>query len=433
MDSNAVTSLDACYISCAHEVKQVEGVKTRLAQLRVRDDELTAVIERATADREAVRAEMASVNDELNALANAPVSGERDPTVSLPDEILELIFLMVSFGVLWYGVLERVCQRWGQIVQDSPLVQRRIQAERWAAYEARAIMPMELKGHTGGIGALALGLDGKIYSGSNDKTIRVWSGVDGALLCTLPGNGWRVLWHALAVGPEGKIYSINSACNGVQMWSDVDGAHLTPVQGRSGHGVALAVGLDGKIYSSALCCELAGSDQGAIGVWSGEDGAHLQTLVGHTRSVYALAVGPDGKIYSVGNDSSVRVWSGMDGEHLLTLEGPLPNVASLAVGPDGKIYTGSHRGTIRVWSGVNGALLQTLVGHRDSVAALAVGADGTLYSGSSDGTIRIWSSIDGTCLQTIVAHSGHRVGFVVLGLDGKLYSASTATDTIRIW
>ena len=70
---------------------------------------MTAVIERATAEQQAVHAEMASVQDELNTLINAPVSGGRDPTLSLPDELLVMIFLMMPFEALWGGVCERAC------------------------------------------------------------------------------------------------------------------------------------------------------------------------------------------------------------------------------------------------------------------------------------------------------------------------------------
>ena len=59
---------------------------------------------------------MASAKDELDALVNAPVSGDTDPTLWLPDELMEMIFLMAPFEELWGGVCERVCQRWTQIV-----------------------------------------------------------------------------------------------------------------------------------------------------------------------------------------------------------------------------------------------------------------------------------------------------------------------------
>ena len=191
--------------SSSDAVQQVDGMKTRLAQLCARDDELTAVIERAMAEREAVRAEMASAKDELDALINAPVSGGRDPTLSLPDELMEMIFLMVPFEALWEGVCKRVCQRWRRIVRESALVKRRKQEERWVAYAAGVIQPRVLEGHTNIVRALAVGLDGKMYSGSYDKTIRVWSHVDGAHLRTLEGHTDNV--RALTVGLDGNLYS----------------------------------------------------------------------------------------------------------------------------------------------------------------------------------------------------------------------------------
>ena len=294
-------------IGSTPEVELVDEAKARLARLCARDNELTAVIERATAEREAVREEMASVKDDLDTLVNAPASGGCDPTLWLPDELMEMIFLNVSFEMLWGGVCARVCQRWRQIVRESTLVKRRKQDEKWMAYEAGLIKPRVLKGDTHGVRALAAGLDGKIYSGSNDKTIRVWSGVDGTHQQTLEGHTSDV--YALAVGLEGKIYS-SSLDSTIRVWSGADGTHLQTLRGHAHCVFALAVGLDGKIYS--------GSYDKTIRVWSGVDGAHLQALRGHTSCVSALAVGLDGKICSGSWDRSIRVWSWVDGTHAFT-------------------------------------------------------------------------------------------------------------------
>ena len=348
-----------------------EAMESRSGQLCARDDELAAVIERARAERQAVHAEMASVKDELDSLVSAPVSGGHDLTLWLPDELMEMIFLMVPFEALWDGVCERVCRRWGRIARESILVTRRKQDERWVAYEAGIISPRRLEGHKAGVSALAVGQDGKIYSASYDHTIRVWSGVDGTYLQTLKGHTSPVV--ALAVGLDGKIYSADMT---IRVWSGVSGTHLRKLEGHTDLVVALAVGLDGKIYS--------GSCDTTIRAWSGVHGAHLQTLEGHTDSVLSLAVGLDGKIYSGSNDRTIRAWSGVDGAHLQTLEGHTSTVIALAVGPDGKIYSGSGDHTIRV----DGKHLQTQL---TAVTVLAVGPDGNLYSGSWRGLfIRVW-------------------------------------------
>jgi len=175
-------------------MEQVDGVKARLSRLHSHDKELLevierataehdaavqkaraerdAVIERATAERKAVRAEMASAESELDALINAPVSGGRDPTEWLPDELIVMVILMLPFEVLWSGACERVCQRWARLMESAP-VKRRKRDGRWTAYESGVIKPRVLEGHTNAVYALATGHDGKVYSGSDDTTMGV--------------------------------------------------------------------------------------------------------------------------------------------------------------------------------------------------------------------------------------------------------------------
>jgi WD40 repeat protein len=390
----------------ASAADQVDGVKAHVTALHARDTELLAVIEmanavhdaeieraravrdaaieRETAECEAVRAEMASAESELDALVNAPVSGGRDPFEWLPDELVLMIMLMLPFEVLWSGACKRVCQRWARLTESAP-VKRRKRDGCWAAYEAGLIKPRELEGHNQGVCALAVGLGGKVYSGSEDKTIRVWSGDDGTHLQTLVGHTSWVC--ALAVGFDGKKMYSGSKDKTIRVWSGDDGTHLQTLEGHTSSVRALTVGLDGKVYS--------GSEDKTVRVWSVTDGTHLQTLEGHTHDVRALAVGLDGKVYSGSEDETIRVWSCTDGTHLQTLEGHNYCVTSLAVGHDGNVYSGSHNSTIRVWSATDGTHLHTLedlfVELEGWVYALAVMRDGTLVSG---GIYDIYEDVD---------------------------------------
>jgi WD40 repeat protein len=367
---NAASALVADDVSLGSTpvAERIDSVKVQLAVLRKRRQS------------KAVRGEVVLTERELDALVNAPVSGGRDPFEWLPDELIVMIMLMLPFEVLWGGVCERVCLRWARLIESAP-VKRRKRDGRWAAYEAGVIKPRELEGHTECVYALAVGIDGKIYSGSNDTTIRVWSGDDGTHLQTLAGHTDEV-------------------------W-------------------ALAVGLDGKVYS--------GSNETTIRVWSGDDGTHLQTLVGHTHYVLALAVGLDGKIYSGSSDDTIRVWSGDDGTHHQTIVGHTNYVCALAVGLDGKVYSGSIDKTIRVWSGVDGTHLQTLVGHTGEVRALAVGLDGKVYCGAYTG-ICVWSCSDGALLHWLREPQSLNVCSVVFGLDGSLLTGREgAAKNLLMW
>jgi hypothetical protein len=49
----------------------------------------------------------------------------------------------------------------------------------WAAYESAAIHPRLLEAHTDCVRSLAVGVDGKIFSGS-EGMIKEWSGDDGS-------------------------------------------------------------------------------------------------------------------------------------------------------------------------------------------------------------------------------------------------------------
>jgi WD40 repeat protein len=412
----AASALDGHTPECA----EVDGVKGRLSELRTREGELQSTIDRLVAERDAVRAEVASVESKLDTLVNVPVSRGRDPFEWLPDELLVMVLVMLSGATLCSGACERVCQRWARLMESSP-VKRRKQSSKWAAYESGVIQPQSLDGHTRRVRSIAVGLDGKIYSGSEDTTVKVWSGEDGTLLRTLVGHTSVV--YALAVGLGGKVYS-GSGDHTIRVWSGDDGSHLRTLLGHTDAVRALAVGLDGKIYS--------GSFDDTIRVWRGDDGAHLNTLVGHTDTVSALAIGLDGVVYSASADRTIRVWGGDDGTHMRTLVGHTYVVFSLAVGLDGKICSGSYDTTIRVWRYDDGALLQTLEGHNENVCALVVGLDGTLFSASEDRTLRVWRVDNGALVHAHTVQCASVVNALAVGRGGTLHAGANNGNVI-IW
>jgi hypothetical protein len=387
-------------------LREMSGVAALTRARAVRD----AAIERVTAEREAVRADMASAESEFDALVRAPVSGGRDPFEWLPDELIVMIMVRLPFEVLQGSVCERVCQRWERLMERAP-VQRQKRDGRWAAYEAGAIKPRTLE-HGGAVYALAVGLTGKVYSGSDGMMIQVWSVENGSHIQTLVGH--RAVVSALAVGLTGKVYS-GSYDRTIRVWSGDDGTHLKTLVGHSLAVSCIAVGLDGKVYS--------GSHDGMIRVWSGDNGTHLKTLVGHSLPVSCIAAGLDGKVYSGSLDKMIRVWSGDDGTHLKTLVGHSLAVSCIAAGLDGKVYSGSHDGMIRVWSGDDGTHLKTLaelqLGQR--VLSLATGPKGIIFSCLLNNTVQVRRCGDGALLYTLRGDT-HEMYALAVTRDGTLFS-----------
>jgi WD40 repeat protein len=96
-----------------------------------------------------------------------------------------------------------------------------------------------------------------VYAGSDDTTIRAWSGEDGTLLRTLLGHTATV--HCLAIGPDGTIFS-GSHDKTVRLWSGVTGALRYTLPATHSR---LAISADGKLYTS-LSHSVA---DGVIVVW----------------------------------------------------------------------------------------------------------------------------------------------------------------------
>jgi WD40 repeat protein len=161
-----------------------------------------------------------------------------------------------------------------------------------------------IEGHTEVVNMVVVGrnINNNVYSGSDDGTVRVWSGDTDTHIATLATKKTR----------KHKI-------------------------------VSLAIGADGKVY--------AGTANGMIHVWSGSstDPHHqyLYTLVGRSARVHAIVVDREGRVFStVGND--IWMWQGRTRSK--TLRGHTGAVTSLALNSNGDLYSGSMIDkTIREW------------------------------------------------------------------------------------
>jgi hypothetical protein len=373
------------------EQRRIAGIKARLAVLRAREraegvalKHRAATKTRAAAERrrltaEIAEAEIAEAEAELDAAVQAPVSGGRDPTAWLPDELIIEVLLVVPYAALWKGSCSLVCRRW-RALAATRLVRARaraLQVGRWEAYASKWIEPRWISHDP--VFSLAVGPDGTVYCGGNGA-ISVLSGVNGSKVRTLEGHTRLVC--CLAVAPDGTVYS-GSYDNTVRVWSGADGAHLRTLAGHISGIWEVAIGPNGKVYS--------GSMDHTVRVWSEDDGAHLNTLIGHTMPVCNVACAPNGTVYSGSVNGTIRVWSGDDGAHLRTLVCHAP-VATIACGPDGTMYSGSYDNLIRVWSGVDGAHLRTLRGHSTPLQSIVCTNDGKVFSGSHNEELFVWAS-----------------------------------------
>jgi hypothetical protein len=117
-----------------------------------------------------------------------------------------------------------------------------------------------LTGHSSNVRALAVSPDGRtLYSGSDDKSIKVWGLPGGECVKTLTGHSDWV--GALAVSPDGRTLCSGSSDRSIKVWGLPGGECVKTLTGHSsGYVRALAVSLDGRTLHS-------GSSYMSIKVW----------------------------------------------------------------------------------------------------------------------------------------------------------------------
>jgi WD40 repeat protein len=284
-------------------------------------------------------------------------------------------------------------------------------------------------GHTDGVSALVMLPDDQLASGSGDRTVRLWDPKTGAETARLVGHMGRV--NALAVLPDGQLAS-GSYDDTVRLWDPKIGAETALLEGLWPGVTALAVLPDGQLAW--------GLYNGTIELWDPKTGFETARLEGHSDRVIALVVLPDGRLASGSRDQTIRLWDPKSGAETARLEGHTSEVNVLAVLPDGRLASSSWENrpgssdwdnAIRLSDLKTGAATARLEGHTSGVSALAVLPDGRLASGARDQTIRVWDPKSGTETASPKSHTSVVLVMAVLP-DGRLAQGSQ-DGVIQLW
>lgn len=187
-----------------------------------------------------------------------------------------------------------------------------------------------------GVASLAISEDNFLYSGSGDKTIKVWALQDYSLVTTMEGH--KSLVSALVI--DGEVLYSGSWDGTIRLWWRTDHSPLAVLEGLLELGAVRALAVSAEFL-------LAGYHSGKIQVW--KDETCLNTLAAHDGAISSLCLDGD-KVFSGSWDGNVKVWNIME-----LLDDATPSlvdsfgsaVASLAC-HDGKVYIGLATKTIIV-------------------------------------------------------------------------------------
>eukprot|EP00035_Acanthoeca_spectabilis_P039651 m.64006 g.64006 ORF g.64006 m.64006 type:complete len:494 (+) comp9692_c0_seq2:526-2007(+) len=361
-----------------------------------------------------LKAQIAKIEVDREVVVVEPVSNGRDPTLWLPDELLLLVLLSAPFEAVWTGVCGRVCRRWRALC-TARSVKRRMWQGRWAAYSRKEIVPKVLLPPGSWAGGLAVGGGNDVYTSSDDSPlVQVRSSRDGSVSRTLRGHT-GVVW-AFAFGNNGKVYTGSQDAT-VRVWSAATGAHLATLEGHTLEVLDVAVGgPDNRVCS--------GSADGTVRLWSGDDGSALRTISG-LFLVCAVAVGRDGQVYAGQGDGTIQVHSGEDGARLRVLDGHLGPIAALGVAGDGMLFSAAHDGTVRMWTADQAFALS------DAVTAIALDKNDNVCIASVNNKIQMWGGQPRKVVRSM-AGTGKTLRTLTFGNDGRLFGG-TVEGGLVVW
>jgi len=322
------------------------------------------------------------------------------------------------------------------------------------------MLEMTLVGHTTGVQCVCALGDGRVASGADDGSIKIWNTETGQCDLTLSGHK-RWVSSLCVLGDRLVSGSMDNTASTVKIWNIESGkCELTFTEGRHTGGVKSLCPIGNDRVACVYCYEIikifnisTGSGQlvpwqgsclcilrdirfamtasrNILKIWNMETDECVRELNDHTNWITSLCCLEDGRVISGCNDDTIKIWNTDTGECELNIicQSNLRTLCSLR---DGSLVSGFWDNTIKIWNTNTGKCIQTISGgHTSLVSSFCVVGYGRFASGSMDKTIKIWHTE--TVNSTRNEHTITITACCVLA-NGSMMASGSCDCTIKIW
>eukprot|EP00656_Telonema_subtile_P051437 TRINITY_DN6915_c0_g1_i3.p1 TRINITY_DN6915_c0_g1~~TRINITY_DN6915_c0_g1_i3.p1 ORF type:complete len:568 (+),score=118.45 TRINITY_DN6915_c0_g1_i3:131-1834(+) len=252
-------------------------------------------------------------------------------------------------------------------------------------WDAKGVKCVDLTGHSGSISVLKPSGDGRLaFSGSYDKTVRVWDTATARELCAFSGSHrGPVLDLAYA-----QDLVISGGRDGLAvLWDVASGTCSRKLRGHQGHVTAVAS------FGEGQSVFLSGAQDGQLKVWDSRAAGCVETLPLHVLNGKSGAVGAietaGGVVVTAGADSRIQVLEprmSWNPKHTFTEHSDF--IYSLHVVPSGAMaFSGGGDGMLLAHDLESGKLLYGLGANEHAVRCIGSTPDRMVAAGDDGNAI----------------------------------------------
>lgn len=210
-----------------------------------------------------------------------------------------------------------------------------------------------------------------LFSGSSDRTIRVWNAQTGQCLRKFEGHR-RGVESIVCLSSSLTIYT-SSSDGSIRQWDIVSGTCTAVFEGHQTN-----------VYQLSIIDDLD--------FWSGISMSSTLTLLAEIASIYSMVLALPNICIIASADKTVRAWDLQTTKCTQVFEHP-DSVRTFII-HDRFLITGCRDEKIRVWDRVDHRVIRELDVHLDEVSSMALLDGRWLVTGSYDASVRCWSIAD---------------------------------------